>query len=384
MIAKEYQKIIEKELGKSTYLLLILVVETLQMLKQVKLEVLAETLPIPILFESRRKKMRRFLRKEELSIEGVWLGWVKCLLNLMFKPKETIYLAIDRTSWGIINILMVSVIYDNRAWPIYWSFLSKKGSSNLTEQQEVLSKSIELLSENREDNRLIILGDREFCSPKLANWLTEKNTYFCLRQKCDTNIECENGLYQELREFDLTPGTKLFLNERQVTKQKGFGTFNIAGKWKRNYQGFKTKEPWYILTNLTDVDTAIRAYQKRFDIEEMFRDFKAGGYNLEGSKLHSTQLNKLLIVVAIAYTSALLQGKKIKAMGIQKYVVRPENAHQAQRRHSSFYVGQHLYNWLRLHQLCQKTLSELLQINRRWILHYKKGQRAIELALSTF
>jgi hypothetical protein len=26
------------------------------------------------------------------------------------------------------------------------------------------------------------------------------------------------------------------------------------------------------------------AYQKRFDIEEMFRDFKSGGYSLEGSQ----------------------------------------------------------------------------------------------------
>jgi len=34
--------------------------------------------------------------------------------------------------------------------------------------------------------------------------------------------------------------------------------------------------------------------------------------------------------------------------------------------------------------LCQKTLDELLQINRRWINHYKRGQRAVELALSTF
>ncbi|OLT60142.1 hypothetical protein [Moorena bouillonii] len=57
----------------------------------------------------------------------------------------------------------------------------------------------------------------------------------------------------------------------------------------RNYKGFKTKEPWYILTNLMDLDLAIRAYQKRFDIEEMFRDFKAGGYNLEGSKLKPQQ-----------------------------------------------------------------------------------------------
>ena len=65
----------------------------------------------------------------------------------MFKASDTIYLALDRTSWGEINILMVSVIWKQRAWPVYWSILSKKGSSNLKEQQEVLGKSFELLLE---------------------------------------------------------------------------------------------------------------------------------------------------------------------------------------------------------------------------------------------
>lgn len=380
MIAKEYQKILKNELDYSTYLLLTLVVATLQLLKQVKLEVLAEALPLPILLESRRQKLRRFLRLEELSIETLWFPCVRALLSSMFTSHDTIYLAIDRTSWGVINILVVSVVYDHRAWPIYWNFLEKKGSSNLTEQQEVLSKIIGLLS----DYVPVVLGDREFCSPKLGKWLGDRNMYFCLRQKCDAKIQQNNGLYQELRDLHLTPGMKLFLNDQQVTKQKGFGTFNVACKWKRNYQGFKTKEPWYILTNFDNIDMAIQAYQKRFDIEEMFRDFKAGGYSLEGSKLEAKWLSKLMIVVAIAYTSATIQGKQIKRMGIQKYVARPETRMKGQRRHSSFYVGQHLHHWLRLQQLCQETVGELLQINRRWLNHYKKGQRAIELALSTF
>ena len=86
----------------------------------------------------------------------------------------------------------------------------------------------------------------------------------------------------------------------------------------------------------------------------------------------------------IAYTSALLEGRQIKRMGIQKYVARPEVNRNGQRRHSAFYIGQHLHHWLQLRQLCQKIMNELLQINRRWIHHYKKGERAIELALSTF
>ena len=62
MIAKQYQKILENELNPATYLLLVLVVGSLQLVKQVKLERLAQSLPLPILFESRRKKLRQCRR----------------------------------------------------------------------------------------------------------------------------------------------------------------------------------------------------------------------------------------------------------------------------------------------------------------------------------
>jgi phage-related holin len=68
------------------------------------------------------------------------------------------------------------------------------------------------------------------------------------------------------------------------------------------------------LTICVDVKTVITAYQKRFNFEEMFRGFKSGAY------LSVECLSKLLIIVAIDYTSATLQGQKIKKMGIQKFV----------------------------------------------------------------
>ncbi len=54
-----------------------------------------------------------------------------------FTIKGLVYMARDQTSFGAINILMVSLIYDKRAIPIYGEILDKKGSSNLEEQQRV-------------------------------------------------------------------------------------------------------------------------------------------------------------------------------------------------------------------------------------------------------
>jgi hypothetical protein len=108
-------------------------------------------------------------------------------------------------------------------------------------------------------------------------------------------VKTKEGVYQEMRGLGLSPGTQLFLKDVNITKERGFSPFNLAGKWKKTYRGFRTKEPWYILTNLGDLETAIMAYKKRFDIEEMFRDFKSGGYSLVGLK-RSTKIKSSIIV----------------------------------------------------------------------------------------
>jgi len=382
MISPIYQEILQTQLTRAQYLLLQLVIGSLQMFKQMKLEALAESLSLPILLESRRKKLHRFLKLSVWSIEKLWFPCLKAWLGSAqgWVSQGVVYLAIDRTSWGSVNLLMVSLIVQHRGIPVYWIFLDKKGSSNLAEQQQVIRPVLAIFKEYKS----VILGDREFCSVDLGKWLGEGGVYFCLRQKKSTNVTQENGMMVGMESLGLKPGMKLFLNDVQVTQKKDAKGFGLACKWKKTYRGFRTKEAWFILTNFDTIDLAIAAYQKRFSIEEMFRDYKSGGYNLEGTQMNQTHLSALLVIVAIAYTSACLQGQGVKAMGIQKYVARPENPHTNQRRHSRFYVGQHLYHWLDLSEMFRETIDELLQISRYHLPHYIRGRRAMALALSTF
>ena len=60
------------------------------------------------------------------------------------------------------------------------------------------------------------------------------------------------------------------------------------------------------MTNLRDLESAVLAYKKRFRIEEMFRDFKKGGYNLEGTHVIGDRLIVLVLLIAIAYTTATI------------------------------------------------------------------------------
>ncbi len=74
---------------------------------------------------------------------------------------------------------MLSLVWQKRSIPLYWLLLDKKGSSNIWEQQALITPVLELLS----DYKIIILGDREFGSVKLAYWLSQKKVKFILRVK---------------------------------------------------------------------------------------------------------------------------------------------------------------------------------------------------------
>lgn len=72
---------------------------------------------------------------------------------------------------------------------------------------------------------------------KLASWLCEQQVKFVLRVKQERYIQEESSDYTHLSELGLLPGTSLFLTSVKVTKQKGFGKFNVAGYWRRKYRG---------------------------------------------------------------------------------------------------------------------------------------------------
>lgn len=313
-----YQKHLKSQLNVAEFIFLKILLILLQSIKKVSLEKLANALPIWIRFESRRKRIQRFLSLPNFPIEKVWLTIVKEWLVTYFSHEKIIYVAIDRTNWSRINLFLVSVIWDQRGFSIYFTLLPKLGSSNISEQQNLLSKVIPLF----QTYKVCVLGDREFCSVKLAKYLQIWGVYFCLRLKKNEFVEYQKDIWIELNDLGLVPGVSIFLPGVKVTKTRGFFSFNVACKWKRKLRGVAPKEGWFILTNLDSLESAILAYKQRFSIEEMFRDFKKGGYNLEDTNVEGERFISLVLLIAIAYTSATIQGQQIKRKGIQKYVAR--------------------------------------------------------------
>ncbi|EAZ88924.1 IS4 family transposase [Crocosphaera chwakensis] len=392
-----YSKHLKKHFNCVQLLILSILLNLIQEHRWIRLENLAFQFPSPIKEKSRIKKIQRFLSLKQLNIKNLWFPIILEWMENKYSYQECFYLVIDRSQWREINLLMVSLVYNKRAIPLYFKLLPKKGNSNLASQKEVLEPVISLLK----NYKLVVLGDREFCNVDLAKWLSTSKTYFSLRLKKHEYVELEDKIWFQLKELGLIPGSSLFYQGVKVTKTKGFGGVNLAAKWSRNYRDKSQKEPWYILTNLDNLSAATEAYTYRMGIEEMFRDFKLGGYclgarslapcdgagshrNIEKTQVTGDRLIALILLGTLAYSMATFQGNLILKKGVANYVSRPSESKRRYRRNSSFSIGLKAHSWLNSLSFFAEEVQQLINFVPRKRADYSRGLRAATIIQSAF
>jgi hypothetical protein len=201
---------------------------------------LAEALPIDgTNLLVRMQRIRRFLSNEGISPLKTIIPLIRLLRPILLKLDE-IVLAMDRTEWKKrgkwINILTVALSYKGRAIPLLW----------------------------------IVVADREFASPKLAEWL--KTSY-----EVDSTLRLKASMYLSGNGMPETKiarivkgvrkGTRTVLYNQRVTRDSTF-EMNVLLTWGTAYD-----EPLVVMTTLSGTDTsrADTLYGLRFGIEQMHK-----------------------------------------------------------------------------------------------------------------
>jgi hypothetical protein len=169
----------------------------------------------------------------------------------------------------------------------------------------------------------------------------------------------------------------------QSPKNQPIAGFDVACKWKRKYRGVSVKEGWFILTNLGSLPEAIAGYKKRMGIEEMFRDFKSGGYDLEGTGLKGKRLIVMILLIAIAYSSAVIQGTSLKKKPAKEYIVRPKKSKRKYPRRSTFGSGLDSQQWVTYLEKYVAEVQELMALTPQKRCFYQRGMRATTHIRST-
>lgn len=212
-------------------------------------------------------------------------------------------LVIDRTNWKFgkthLNLLVISIVYEGIAIPIYWKNLSKGGSSSTDHRMYAMIKTI--YSIGRKKIRYL-LADREFIGLEWMRWLVKSDLPFIIRIKENTLV-----------------GRRI--NDPYPTNAQS--VFRSLACKRRRYK----KKPYYlkdlpvylsasrspsgdllIVATIRFDRTVLKLYKRRWEIETLFGCLKTKGFNLEDTHLKGERLEKLLFVVILSFCWAYLAG----------------------------------------------------------------------------
>lgn len=394
MLPASYQTTLRAHLSESQYLTLQLLLLLLQIHRQVKLSTLASVFPQPIHYSSRKRNLQRFLVLPQLTVKTLWFPLMKYWLRQVqtgrgmnrqqrrrlrqLKHHRSGYwiVAIDRTQWQDRNIFMVSLVWGTHALPLYWETLKHLGNSDLKTQKRLLKAVLPIFQKYP----VLVLGDREFHSPKLAEWLDSRGLAFALRQKKDLHFKrAVEAEYQVVKDLDIQPGMVRFYPHVFCNKGDGLGPFHLAIYWKRKYRGQGPKAPWYILTNLTEVKQVTAIYRCRWGIEQLFKDCKTGGYNLEDTKVNERRLLALILLIAMAYTCATLHGQQLRQLRIDHYAGCLQEHSDKTLRQSHFSLGLYGQRWLHGMEIWADWAAQLMALKPHKRLYFQRGLQALSL-----
>lgn len=277
------------------------------------------------------QRLRRILMNPRLDVRTLYGPTVGYVLHWVNNANGLI-LVIDRTLIGeALNILMVSVAFRGRTLPLAWKVQKKQGSF----QSRYIRAALRFVAQWAPAKAHIwVVGDREFQDVALQSFVRDDlGWHFVQRLDRSTWVYPRGRRAFKLQHSALRRGEFRSFGRVQVTRQR-FGWVELVGYWRAGED-----EPWYLISDQTLGRRAVRIYQRRFWIEEMFRDFKSHGWNIQASGLRlPVRFERLLLMIALAYVWFVQIGLSVVKRGLRRWIDR-----RARRNLSYFRLG---WNWL--------------------------------------
>ena len=267
---------------------------------------------------SKEKQYKRWITSEHTSYSVHYLPYVKSLLETLSTQGSLVF-SIDGSTVGRgCMVLMLSVIYQQRAIPVVWTVVrAKKGHLPEQMHRQLLERLTELVPS---DCRVSIVGDGEYDG---CDWQADIIFYgwdYVLRTGCAKLAGQDPHDILPLKWLTPAVGETTFtLTDAYFTHQH-YGPVTITA-WHES----KYKEAIYLLSNLDYPPLITQLYKKRFKIETFFSDQKSRGFNIQRSHLNDPErLAKLLIATCLAYIFCILAGVRCQQSNLRAMVHRSD------------------------------------------------------------
>jgi hypothetical protein len=277
---------------------------------------LARAMPIAGLQESKQQRVRRTLDNERITQATHVVPILQAALAGL--RGQAIALLIDRVIINtIFNVLVVSVAFKRRSIPVAWTILEHDGTTNLAEQQTILTTALACLPS---DVRVTIQGDGEFRSTALFGWIRQLGHHAILGVKSDTYVSDHadgRGAQPIAARYGNSRDVQ-YWSQVYITKDR-VGPVNLLVWWQKDEQG---KEQIRVV--MTDLPATKRTWQqgrRRMWIETLFRDWKSSGFGLNTTGLQDAdRLSALLIPLVIAYVWFVSVGRWVVKRSLRRLI----------------------------------------------------------------
>jgi len=256
----------------------------------------------------------------DFAFSRLWLD----LLGLVFKllRLKCTHLVLDGTSWKRGNkwkhYLVLSIVYQGVAIPIYWEDLQKHGNSNFKERKRLFKKAMRYFDLEGKT----LLADREYIGDDWLKFLISFNIDFIIRVRHKNYKKAVNNTsgktYEELKAKVL----RSKVSGKSIKKRINIDGQELSFIVMKNPKA-DAKEPLlYFISNLDlPAPNIVCQYPIRWQIEMCFKHMKSNGFNLEEINVAGKAKQRLMMaVVVFAYTLSILEGlKTYKTVGTKKY-----------------------------------------------------------------
>lgn len=251
---------------------------------------------------SKEKQYKRWLMSKHTGYQVHYLPYVTKLLAVLGGQGSLVFSIDGSTAGRGCMVLMMSVIYQNRAIPVVWSVVrAQKGHLPEAMHRQLLNRLADIAPAGCS---ITIVGDGEYDG---LDWQADILCYgwdYVLRTGRAKLAGQQTDDLLALKWLSPEVGQDTFTLTHAYFTQQGYGPVNLT-VW---HQG-QYKEAIYLLSNLEYAPQVTRLYKKRFGIETFFSDQKSRGFHLQRSHLSDPQrLAKLLIATCLAYLLCIMAG----------------------------------------------------------------------------
>ena len=284
------------------------------------------------------KQVDRLLSNSGVSLEDFFGHWVPFVIG----ARADIHVALDWTDFDAddhCTIALYLITSHGRATPLLWKTVEKSTLEGWRNNHE--DDLLTLLARLRPKctKRVTVLADRGFGDQKLYPFLVSLGLDFVVRFRGIVHVQAPDGQTRPAADWLAPTGRAMKIRGAKVTSDKT----PVAAVVCVRAPGMK--EPWFLATSRGDwtATQTIKAYGKRFSIEESFRDIKDARFGMGLKATHigdPSRRDRLLLLAAMSQALLTLLGAACEETGLDRKL----KANTVKRRtHSLFTQGCYWY-----------------------------------------